>query len=111
MTKVLGITLVLGIALPVWAQQHITVGRNVQVSKANGDREHNEVILAADPKDPKHLIAGSMVYNPKKSDYNVVTYTSFDSGASWQSTLEVNHDPGLDGDPSTAVGCDGTGYS
>ena len=111
MTKMLSVLLFVGFTSPAWAQQHITVGPNVQVSKVNGNREHNEVILAADPRDPKHLLAGSMVYNPKKSDYNVVTYASFDGGSSWQGTLEVNHDPGLDGDPSTAIGCDGTGYS
>ena len=111
MMKGIGTLLLLGLGLTsAWGQDEIVVGPNVQVSKADGEREYNEVILAASPNDAKHLLAASMVYNPKKSDYNVVTYVSFDGGNSWQATLEVDNETGLDGDPSTAIGCDGTGY-
>lgn len=92
------------------AQQQIVVGPNVLVSKTNSDREHNEVILAAHPNDPRHLLAASMVFNQAKSNYNVIAYVSVDGGLTWKPTLELNEEEGHNSDPTVAFGCDGTVY-
>jgi len=91
-------------------QQLIVVGPNVHVSKSIGNREHNEVILAANPKNPNHLLAASMVWNQEKSNYNVVTYVSFDGGLTWNPGIELNEEEGANSDPAVAIGCEGTAY-
>ncbi len=94
-----------------WSQQSIIVGPNVQTSAQHSDWEHNEVVLATDPQDARHLLAGSMFLDPGKGDYSVVTYVSFDGGKSWTSTLVIGREGGHFGDPAVAFGCDGTAYS
>src|SRR6266536_5374196 len=94
-----------------WGQSVIAVGPNVQVSRTRPDWEHNEVILAADPNDARHLLAGSMFLDPSKGGYSVVTYVSFDSGRSWTPSLVVGRDRGHYGDPAIAFGCSGIAYS
>jgi hypothetical protein len=88
-------------------QAAISVGANNQVSKANSDMAHDEVAVATDPTNPKHLMASSMVYNPVTDEYDDIVYVSFDGGNSWEPTLHI----GFAGDPSLAFGCDGTAYS
>jgi hypothetical protein len=44
---------------PASSTPRITVGHNVQVSKARGQAIHNEVLLAADPRNPAHLLGCS----------------------------------------------------
>src|ERR1700726_1430168 len=64
----------------------ISVGPNVHVSAANPLNFHGEVQLAADPSDPKHLIACTWLGgepNGMFSDPRLVTYTSFDRGSTW----------------------------
>lgn len=91
--------------------QVISVGPNIQVSSLHAHWEHNEVILATDPADARHLLAGSMFLDPRKSSYSVVTYASTDGGRTWQPTLEVGKEAGGYGDPAIAFGCNGTAYS
>jgi len=92
----------------------ISVGPNVQVSKANADREHAEVFVAADPVDPKHLLGCSMVMPSGPIQFQVfhtIAYASFDGGNSWQPTLEeTNRGEWGNGDPWCAFGSDGTAY-
>jgi hypothetical protein len=88
-------------------QASISVGTNNQVSKANGNLAHDEVAIATDPTNSKHLMASSMVYNPETDEYDDIVYVSFDGGKNWESTLHL----GFAGDPSLAFGCDGTAYS
>ncbi len=105
------ITVLFILAATVFPQQLIVIGPNVQVSNDHGDWDHNEVILSTDPNDAKHLVAGSMIFDQRKNDYSVVTYTSFDRGQTWQPTLEVGSPEGTFGDPATAFGCGGIAYS
>jgi hypothetical protein len=94
--------------------QKITVGPNVQVSKAHPDLPHYEQRVAADPKDPNRLVGGSMTLVPDMNGYNgdggyrVITYSTFDGGMTWEPTLESG-DRGAD--PNYAFGADGKAYS
>lgn len=68
------------------ASPSISVGPNVHVSAANPLRFHGEVQAAADPSDPKHLIACTWLGgepNGMTTDPHLVTYTSFDGGSTW----------------------------
>ncbi|MGH7720697.1 MAG: sialidase family protein [Gemmatimonadaceae bacterium] len=87
----------------------ITVGSNVQVSKAWSDREHTETILATNPRDANHLLASAMVLDPVLSAYYILVYVSFDGGRTWTQTLEVRRGL-LAGDPSLAFGTKGEAY-
>ena len=94
------------------AHGQISVGRNVQVSKANADRTHAEVLLAADPNNPKNLLGCSMIEpkGPSPQLFNTIAYVSNDGGLTWQPNLEV--DRGLLGsaDPACAFGSKGEEY-
>src|SRR5260370_28685916 len=65
----------------------ITVGPNVQVSKARANIPHGEVILAADSTKPARLLAGSMIEQPDAGD-SVVVYSSSDGGKTWGLALQ-----------------------
>jgi hypothetical protein len=107
MTRCLS-TVLVGIVLTMFASivsaQQITVGPNVQVSKANSNRAHTEMSIAANPDDPKHLLACSIITNsegPPKS--STIAYVSFDGGATWMATREVNEYL-KSGDPGCTLG-------
>ena len=89
------------------------IGTNVQVSKARADQPHQEVILAADPTNPRHLLAGSMLcYLPDQTN-KVIVYESMDAGATWRLSLEpARSTPGLGymSDPTVAFGPEGEAY-
>jgi hypothetical protein len=96
---------VLGLSAAVDAAnaQSIAVGPNVWVSSAMPGAGHYEVTLAADPADPRHLLAGSMIWRAEKGTFHTAAYTSTDGGASWKQTHYVNG--GLDTqDPAVAYG-------
>ena len=74
------------VAIP---EQPITVGPNVQVSTSHDAYSYNEVRIAADPFDAKHLIACSTQSSNTNADSGTVVFVSDDRGASWRRTLEV----------------------
>src|SRR6266702_2386382 len=80
------------LSFAIRAQGQITVGPNVQVSKANGQRAHFEVLVAADPINPNRLLGCSLILarQPSQQVTHTIAYSSIDGGASWQPTLEVN---------------------
>jgi hypothetical protein len=89
--------------------QTIEAGRNVQVSRAHPADTHYELLIAADPKDPAKLIAGSFRYPGGTTASGTVVYSSRDGGKTWIPTLEGSV---LDNtsDPAVAFGPDGTAY-
>jgi hypothetical protein len=91
----------------------ISVGRNVQVSSLNGDRQHWETQVAADPTHPERLIGCSIISPAEKNrsaiDHKTVVYTSSDGGGSWRPTLELGPDL-ISRDPTCEFGPDGTAY-
>jgi hypothetical protein len=96
----------------VAAQQSITVGPNVQVSKALANDPHFEMQIAADPSKAGRLIACSMVWPRETSWTEVATYASLDGGRSWTNTLrtrgEARHDSW---DPTCTYGPGGVVYT
>jgi hypothetical protein len=100
----------LGLLVPGGASAQITVGPNVQVSLANGDRRHFEVLAAADPVHPDRLLACSMVLSTKANAKSVIVYASFDGGASWKPTLEDTRSSFV-GDPACVYGFADTAYA
>ena len=108
----LGSLSVIAAVLPLSASAQISVGPNVQVSKANSTRSHAEVLVAADPQNANHLLGCSMIEpkEPTAQLYNTLAYVSTDGGATWQPSLEV--DRGLLGsaDPACAFGAKGEAY-
>src|SRR5262245_28515748 len=90
------------------------VGPNVQVSKDRADVPHWEVILAADPADPKRLLAGSMLRYDAGED-QCAGYLSTDGGKTWKPVLEPGGRAEARGtkraaDPAVAFGPDGAAY-
>ena len=88
----------------------VRVGSKVHVSAARQADPHNEVLLAADPTDPKRLLGCSTVYSPKTGGFTVVAYSSFDGGAHWTQTLETDLGK-LAGDPACGFGPNGRAYT
>ena len=91
----------------------IAIGPNVQVSKARADQPHQEVILAADPTNSRHLLAGSIVCYPPDETYKVIVYESLDGGVTWTISLEPARstpDLGDMSDPTVAFGPEGEAY-
>ena len=87
----------------------ITVGPNVQVSKARGDVVHNEVLLAADPSNPSRLLGCTMGFWPERNKLLTLAYVSFDGGKNWR--FAVANDAGLlSADPSCTFGPNGNAY-
>ena len=91
-------------------QTQISVGPNVRVSVANSTRAHTELSIAADPEDPKHLLACSIITNsegpPKAS---TIVYVTFDGGTTWTPTRETS-EFFKSGDPACTLGQSGSAY-
>lgn len=92
----------------------IRVGPNVQVSANRADVPHWEVILAADPTEPKRLLAGAMLRYGTGED-QCVAYLSADGGKTWKTVLEPGGRADTRGakraaDPSVAFGPGGAAY-
>jgi hypothetical protein len=104
--------IMLAVLLTLSASAQISVGPNVQVSKANSTRSHAEVLVAADPQNAKHLLGCSMIQpkEPTTQMYNTLAYMSTDGGATWQSSLEVDRGLLGSGDPACAFGAKGEAY-
>src|SRR6266496_5102153 len=89
----------------------IVVGPNVGVSASRADQPHHEVLIAADPNDPKSLLACSMLgYDYEESGTSVVVYVSSDQGKSWQESLHIAKAGERVTDPACALGPGKTAY-
>jgi hypothetical protein len=87
----------------------IVVGPNVQVSKAFADKAHNEIHVAANPRNPLNLVGGSMVWLPQDSTQTVIAYASFDGGKTWSPTLKFD-DKLYHSDPAAGFDAEGNAY-
>ena len=70
-------------------QGQITVGPNVQVSKARAEMTHNEVLLSADPLNPNRLMGCTMAFSPKLNKVVTLVYVSSDGGKNWDLRLPM----------------------
>src|SRR6267378_459315 len=80
----------LAAALPA---QRITVGANVQISKAESGVSHNELLAHAHPTDPNRMIACSQAYRPDSGVATSIVYFSTDNGRSWRKSFEIGNVP------------------
>lgn len=91
------------LSISLYAQQQITVGNNVHVSKLNSNHPHYEIHFAADPQNRNNIFGGSMMWSQKENKYDVVTYLTSDNSKSWISPLSVVFD-WMTNDPAAAYG-------
>jgi hypothetical protein len=103
-------------AVSAFAQQpaaRIVVGPNILASP-NEDYRHHETMLAANPTDPKNLIATSITESRPGHATATQTYVSADGGYSWVANKfpeQMEPDLGFGGgDPEVAFGPTGTAY-
>ena len=87
----------------------ISVGPNIRVSAAHGERLHHELTMAASPTDPGRLLACAMIFEAKDASRHVIAYLSRDGGKSWTPTLEAGTTAFV-GDPTCAFGPAGEAY-
>ena len=83
---------------------------NVQVS-ADGYGLHAEPNIAANPLDPRNLLASSMVGPPGNPEF-IATYASFDGGRSWRNNgaLSLPAGTAFADDTTVAFSPHGTGF-
>src|SRR5689334_7056657 len=67
------------------SSQSIRVILSSQISTAHPKRPHIESFLAVDPRNPKHMIAASMVERPS-GQLGTDVYVSFDGGQRWSAS-------------------------
>jgi hypothetical protein len=109
---VLGIALTLCWGFPSFAQTpndgggQIMIGPNILVSR-DGDIAHCETMIAADPRDPKNLVGGSIVAVGGEDSFATKPYVSSDGGANWTA---ITLPTGMSGDPQVGFGITGTAY-
>lgn len=81
---------------------------NVRVSR-DAFTMHAEPSLAANPRDPRNLLAACMVW--QAGQRGLATYVSFDAGGTWHGNgLLPGVTPAYDGDVTAAFDGQGTGY-
>lgn len=88
-------------------QAQLTVGTNVQVSRANAAIPHYELLAASDPTDARKMLVCSMVYPDTGGSFTMV-YASHDGGANWSETLRKSDMERAD--PACAFGTGGTAH-
>jgi hypothetical protein len=89
-----------GLAGRAWASRYAGPS-NVRVSH-DGNDDHTSPCLAVDPRDPRHLLAASMLTRGV-----VATYVSFDGGRSWRSNGPLPLPAGFDGGGDLSAVFDG----
>src|SRR5262249_16522113 len=109
------VTLLSGAVPSVFAQNPadksvIQVGENVHLSREIADRVLVEPNLAADFRNPNHLLGVSIVAStpsPWAATQDCAAFVTFDGGKTWSS-----HKFGIQvyGDPWVTIGADGTAY-
>jgi hypothetical protein len=73
---------------PPAASQALVTGPNVRVSEQRGDIVQVEPVIAADPSDPRHMVAAAIgLRRPHASDWQdqqtILVYSSEDAGQTW----------------------------
>lgn len=88
----------------------ITVWKNVRVSLPDPETIEFEALAAADPSEPRNLIACTMAFDPTANAHRTVIYASFDGGATWE-RVAVSSRSGFVGDPACVYGRGDTAYA
>lgn len=89
------------------ARPRIVVGPNNLVSR-DGDFPHVELILAANPKDPKNLVGGAITYTRPGGGTACRAYATTDGGVTWSPSEFPEQVKSGGGDPYVAFTPHGT---
>lgn len=85
----------------------IIVGPDILVSR-DGPFPHVELMVSANPKNPKNLVAGSITATRREGGTATTGYASFDSGNTWTPAPFSEQLVTGDGDPQAAFSAAGT---
>lgn len=95
--------------VPYQTGPRIMIGPNIMVSR-DGDFPHVELMVAADPTNPKNLLGTAITYSGPDGGTTNKTYASTDGGYTWMgSTVPEQLEVG-GADPQVAFGPRGTAY-
>ena len=86
----------------------ILVGQNVLVSHEDVDVPHNELLLAADPRDARVLLGGSTTFTGPDGWMECKAYVSADGGNTWSGSSFPNLHGQSAGDPQVIIMQNGT---
>jgi hypothetical protein len=107
-----GCGLVIGLVPAILSAQSkpsITVGPNVHVSVDHAADGASESWLTADPKDPRRLLACTIIYPTGENRRYTAVYLSVDRGRSWKPVLSPKEEGYVDAaDPACVLGPGGT---
>ncbi len=98
---------ILAIQVNALAQSAVQVGANTQVSKSNGDFEHNEVFGCADSRNPARILVASIFNNMNEWNPRTILYASLDGGKSWSTGVTSS---AIHVDPACAYGSGDDAY-
>lgn len=87
----------------------IVVGPNILVSR-DGDIAHCETMIAANPRDAKNLLGGSITLSRADGSPANKAYVSTDGGATWKDISIPEEFETGGGDPQVGFGITGTAY-
>jgi hypothetical protein len=87
----------------------IRIEPEVIVTRDRSDREYAEMIAAANPSNPKQMIACTIAYSGEHGKLSNALFTTLDGGASWKLTVESS-DHEMQADPSCIYGTDNTAW-
>ena len=88
-------------------ERRIVVGPDYLVSR-DGDRPHVEVMAAANPRNPRNLLAGAITFTRPDGGAATKAYVSFDGGVQWEDIVFAEQKETGGGDPQVAFTAAGT---
>lgn len=97
------------ILVPYQAGSRIMVGPNILVSR-DGDFPHVELMVAANPTNPKNLLGTAITYSRPEGGTMNKTYASTDGGYTWTDATVPEQVEIGGADPQVAFGPRGTAY-
>ncbi len=90
-------------------QARVVVGPNQLVSR-DGDIPHVELMVAANPKNPKNLVGTAITNTRPEGGWACKTYASLDGGQTWTASSFAEQLEWGGADPQVAFGPHGTAY-
>ncbi|MDE2660185.1 MAG: sialidase family protein [Acidobacteriota bacterium] len=88
-------------------EPRIVVGPDYLVSR-DGDRPHVEIMAAANPRNPRNLLAGAITFTRPGGGAATKAYVSFDGGVQWEDIVFAEQKATGGGDPQVAFTTAGT---
>ena len=104
---VLAAALVAAGAADAGQEPRIVVGPDYLVSR-DGDRPHVEIMAAANPRNPRNLLAGAITFTRPDGGAATKAYVSFDGGVQWEDITFPEQKKTGGGDPQVAFTAVGT---